>query len=99
MVIIRRSFDLEKDKTMTHGANPILDNLSRLMTDAAGVATGMRREAEGVMRSHLERLVRDMDVVTREEFEAVREMAIRAREENEILKARLDAFEAQTTSK
>lgn len=84
---------------MTQGANPILDNLSRLMTDAAGVATGMRREAEGVMRSQLERLVRDMDVVTREEFEAVREMAVRAREENEILKARLDAFEAQTTSK
>lgn len=84
---------------MTQGANPILDNLSRLMTDAAGVATGMRREAEGVMRSQLERLVRDMDVVTREEFEAVREMAVRAREENEILKARLDALEAQTTSK
>lgn len=82
---------------MSQGANPILDNLSRLMTDAAGVATGMRREAEGVMRSQLERLVRDMDVVTREEFEAVREMAIRAREENEVLKARLDALEGGTT--
>lgn len=78
---------------MSHGANPILDNLSRLMTDAAGVATGMRREAEGVIRSQLERLVRDMDVVTREEFEAVREMAARAREENEALKARLEALE------
>lgn len=99
MLVIMRLFDFEKDKTMTQGANPILDNLSRLMTDAAGVATGMRREAEGVMRSQLERLVRDMDVVTREEFEAVREMAVRAREENEILKARLDAFEAQTTNK
>ena len=83
---------------MSHGTNPILDNLSRLMTDAAGVATGMRREAEGVMRSQLERLVRDMDVVTREEFEAVREMAIRAREENEALKARLDALESRTTN-
>ena len=83
---------------MSHGANPILDNLSRLMTDAAGVATGMRREAEGVMRSQLERLVRDMDVVTREEFEAVRETAIRAREENEALKARLDALESGTTN-
>ena len=83
---------------MSHGANPLLDNLSRLMTDAAGVATGMRREAEGVMRSQLERLVRDMDVVTREEFEAVREMAIRAREENEALKARLDALESGTTN-
>ena len=79
---------------MTQGANPILDNISRLMTDAAGVATGMRREAEGVMRSQLERLVRDMDVVTREEFEAVREIAIRAREESEALKARLDALES-----
>ena len=77
---------------MTQGANPILDNISRLMTDAAGVATGMRREAEGVMRSQLERLVRDMDVVTREEFEAVREMAIRARDENEALRARLDVL-------
>ena len=84
---------------MTQGANPILDNISRLMTDAAGVATGMRREAEGVMRSQLERLVRDMDVVTREEFEAVREMAIRAREENEALKARLDALGSGMTVK
>ena len=84
---------------MTQGANPILDNISRLMTDAAGVANGMRREAEGVMRSQLERLVRDMDVVTREEFEAVREMAIRARDENEALRARLDALESGMTAK
>ena len=84
---------------MTQGANPILDNISRLMTDAAGVATGMRREAEGVMRSQLERLVRDMDVVTREEFEAVREMAIRARDENEALRARLDALESGMAAK
>ena len=85
---------INNDLEMTQGANPILDNISRLMTDAAGVATGMRREAEGVMRSQLERLVRDMDVVTREEFEAVREIAIRAREESEALKARLDALES-----
>lgn len=84
---------------MTQGANPILDNISRLMTDAAGVATGMRREAEGVMRSQLERLVRDMDVVTREEFEAVREIAIRAREESEAFKARLDALESGMKAK
>ena len=84
---------------MNLGANPILDNISRLMTDAAGVATGMRREAEGVMRSQLERLVRDMDVVTREEFEAVREIAIRARDENEALRARLDALESGMTAK
>jgi BMFP domain-containing protein YqiC len=90
---------INKDLEMTQGANPILDNISRLMTDAAGVATGMRREAEGVMRSQLERLVRDMDVVTREEFEAVREMAIRARDENEALRARLDALESGMTAK
>ncbi len=84
---------------MTQGANPILDNISRLMTDAAGVATGMRREAEGVMSSQLERLVRDMDVVTRDEFEAVREIAIRAREESEALKARLDALESGMKAK
>jgi BMFP domain-containing protein YqiC len=59
----------------------------------------MRREAEGVMRSQLERLVRDMDVVTREEFEAVREIAIRAREESEALKARLDALESGMKAK
>jgi BMFP domain-containing protein YqiC len=90
---------INKDLEMTQGANPILDNISRLMTDAAGVATGMRREAEGVMRSQLERLVRDMDVVTREEFEAVRELAIRAREESEALKARLDALESGMKAK
>jgi BMFP domain-containing protein YqiC len=59
----------------------------------------MRREAEGVMRSQLERLVRDMDVVTREEFEAVREIAIRARDENEALRARLDALESGMKAK
>jgi BMFP domain-containing protein YqiC len=90
---------INKDLEMTQGANPILDNISRLMTDAAGVATGMRREAEGVMRSQLERLVRDMDVVTREEFEAVREMAIRARDENEALRARLDVLESGMKAK
>jgi BMFP domain-containing protein YqiC len=90
---------INKDLEMTQGANPILDNISRLMTDAAGVATGMRREAEGVMRSQLERLVRDMDVVTREEFEAVREIAIRARDENEALRARLDALESGMKAK
>jgi BMFP domain-containing protein YqiC len=90
---------INKDLEMTQGANPILDNISRLMTDAAGVATGMRREAEGVMSSQLERLVRDMDVVTREEFEAVREMAIRARDENEALRARLDVLESGMKAK
>jgi BMFP domain-containing protein YqiC len=78
---------------MSQTGNPIVDNFARLMTDAAGVATGMKREAEGVMKSQLERLIRDLDVVSREEFEAVRTMAILAREENERLAARLAALE------
>ena len=65
------------------------------MTDAAGVATGMKREAETVMRAQFERLIRDMDVVSREEFEAVRAMAIAAREENERLAVRLAELESK----
>lgn len=80
---------------MTTGSNPIFDNLSRMMTDAAGVATGMRREAETVFKSQIERLIRDMDVVTREEFNAVRAMAVLAREENEKLHARIADLEAK----
>lgn len=80
---------------MTTGSNPIFDNLSRMMTDAAGVATGMRREAETVFKSQIERLIRDMDVVTREEFNAVRAMAVLAREENEKLHARITELEAK----
>lgn len=80
---------------MNSGSNPILDNLSRMMTDAAGVATGMRREAETVFKTQLERLIRDMDVVTREEFNAVRAMAVLAREENEKLHARIAELEAK----
>lgn len=82
---------------MNSGSNPILDNLSRMMTDAAGVATGMRREAETVFKSQLERLIRDMDVVSREEFNAVRAMAVLAREENEKLHARIAELEAKIT--
>lgn len=82
---------------MTTGSNPILDNLSRMMTDAAGVATGMRREAETMFKSQIERLIRDMDIVTREEFNAVRAMAVLAREENERLHARLVELEAKIT--
>jgi BMFP domain-containing protein YqiC len=75
--------------------NRILDDFAKLFTDAAGMAQGVRREAEGVVKAQLERLIRDMDVVSREEFEAVREMAVLAREENEKLAARLAALEAR----
>ncbi len=71
----------------------IFDEIAKLMTEAAGAADGVRREAETVMRSRLQSLLADMDVVTRDEFEAVKEMARLAREENESLKARLDALE------
>lgn len=73
----------------------IFDDIARLMTDAAGMAQSMRREAETLMRAQLERLLATMDVVTREEFDAVRDMAAAARDENERLAARLAALEAR----
>ncbi len=75
--------------------NKILDDLSRLMNNALGVAQGAKTEAETAMKSLLERWLADHDLVTREEFEAVRAMALKARAENEALKARLDALEAR----
>ncbi len=75
--------------------NKILDDLSRLMNNALGVAQGAKSEAETAMKSLLERWLADHDLVTREEFEAVRAMALKARAENEALKARLDALEAR----
>ena len=70
------------------------DEIAKMMTEAAGAADGVRREAETVFKSRLQNLVADMEFVTRDEFEAVRDMARAAREENEALKARLDALEA-----
>ena len=63
------------------------DDLSRLMTDAAGLAEGARREAQTFARTQMERMMSGMDVVSREEFEAVKEMAARARDDNEKLAA------------
>jgi len=79
--------------------NPLLDNLSKMMTDAMGVAQGVKKEADSLVKSQIEKLLRDADVVTREEFEAVKEMAVRAREENEALTARIEALEARATRK
>ncbi len=79
---------------MTQTSNPILDEFARLMTDAAGAAQGVKREVETLMRSQGERFLRDMDVVSREEFEAVKAMAEKARTENEALAARVAALEA-----
>jgi BMFP domain-containing protein YqiC len=78
-----------------HGGNKIMDDFARMMTDAAGMAQGVKREAEGVFKSQFERMIRDMDLVTREEFEAVKAMAAKAREENESLAARLAKLEGK----
>ena len=73
--------------------NKILDDVSQLMTNAMGVAQGAREEAETAVKSIIDRWLADHDFVTREEFDAVKAMAQKAREENENLKARLDAVE------
>ncbi len=80
---------------MVQTTNRFFDEMARLMNDAAGAATGMRREAETLFRTQAERFLREMDVVTRDEFEAVKEMAQLAREENEELKARIAVLEAK----
>ncbi|MFZ0852407.1 MAG: accessory factor UbiK family protein [Hyphomicrobiaceae bacterium] len=80
---------------MTQSNNRLLDELAKLMTDAAGAAQGIRREVETLMKAQAERLLRDLDLVQREEFEAVKEMAAKAREENERLSARLAALESE----
>jgi BMFP domain-containing protein YqiC len=73
----------------------MFEDFSRLMTDAAEVAQGVRREAETALKGQVERLLHTMDLVTREEFEAVKEMAAKAREENEKLAKRIAALEAR----
>ncbi len=73
--------------------NKIFDDISQLMTNAMGVAQGAKDEAETAMKGMIDRWLADRDFVTREEFEAVRAMAQKAREENEALKARIEALE------
>ena len=80
---------------MATGPNRILDEFAKLMTDAAGAAQGVRREMETAFKGQAEKILNSMDVVQREEFEAVREMAIKARAENKALGARIDALEAR----
>ncbi|MEW6642519.1 MAG: accessory factor UbiK family protein [Pseudomonadota bacterium] len=78
---------------MTQTTNRFFDEMARLMNDAAGAAQGVKREVEGAFRHQAERVLRDLDLVKREEFEAVKDMARLAREENEALKARLEKLE------
>ena len=80
---------------MAQTNNRFFDEVGRLMNDAAGVASGVRREFDTMVRTQAERYLRDLEVVQREEFEAVKEMARLAREENEALKARIAALEAK----
>jgi len=74
--------------------NKVLDDISQLMTNAMGVAQGAREEAETALKSMIDRWLADRDFVTREEFDAARAMAQKAREENDALKARIEALEA-----
>lgn len=83
---------------MTQSSNRVLDEMARLMTDAASVAQGVKREAETAFRSQVERWIAGMDLVRREDFEVVREMASKARAENEALSARIAELEARLGS-
>jgi BMFP domain-containing protein YqiC len=80
---------------MAQTTGRIYDDLAKLMNDAAGVAQGARREFDSLLRGQAERILNGMDLVHREEFEAVKDMARLAREENEALKARIAALEAK----
>jgi BMFP domain-containing protein YqiC len=84
---------------MTQTTNRFFDEMARLMNDAAGVAQGVRREFDTLVKTQAERVLRDLDVVQREEFEAVKAMARLAREENEALKARIAALEAKPSKR
>ena len=78
---------------MAQTSNRFLDDLARLMTDAAGAAQGVRREVETVFRGQVERMLQDMNVATREEVDVLRDMVVAAREENERLAIRMKALE------
>lgn len=83
---------------MTTPNNRFFDDVSRLMTNAVGVAQGAKDEAENAFKSWVDRWLADRDFVTREEFEAVREMAIKARTENAELRAQIEAIKADRTA-
>jgi len=80
---------------MTQTSNRFFDEVARLMNDAAGVAQGIKREVDTMFKTQAEKWLRDLDLVKREEFEAVKDMARLAREENEALKTRIAALEAR----
>jgi BMFP domain-containing protein YqiC len=80
---------------MAQTSNRFLDDIARLVTDAAGAAQGVRREVETVVKTQFERMLRDMDVATREEVEVLSDMLASLRAENERLAARVQALETR----
>lgn len=80
---------------MTNGPNRIFDDFAQLMTDAAGAAQGMKREAETIFQAQADRFLSSMDLVQREEFDAVKEMAVKARDVNDALEAKVADLEAR----
>jgi BMFP domain-containing protein YqiC len=99
IAIVPASYSLQRETPMTQTNNRFFDEAARLMNDAAGVAQGVRREFDTMLRGQAERILGDLDVVRREEFEAVKEMARLARDENEALKARIAALEVKVEAK
>ncbi len=85
---------IETEK-IVQSENKIFDDVSKLATSALGVAQNVKEELETLMRQRLERAIADLDVVSREEFDTVWDMAQKAREENEELRTRIDALEAK----
>jgi BMFP domain-containing protein YqiC len=80
---------------MMQGSNRLFDDFARLMTDAAGAAQGVRREAETVFKAQVERLIRDMDIASREELDVLRDLVSALRTQNDTLAARVTALEAK----
>ena len=95
LFVCTASLHLRRFPEMTQTSNRFFDEIGRLMNDAAGAAQGVKREVDTVVRNQAEKILRDLDIVKREEFEAVKDMARLAREENEALKARIAALEAK----
>ena len=83
---------------MTSTSSRFFDEVAKLMTNAAGAAQGVRKELDTLVKTQVERVLGELDVVQREEFEAVRAMAQKAREENNTLTKRLAQLEAQLAS-
>jgi len=78
---------------MTTASTKVFDEIAKLMTNAAGAAQGARKEIDTLVKTQIERVLNDLEIVKREEFEAVKEMAAKAREENEVLAAKIAVLE------